>query len=197
MRRSSAQPGVEWYSLIVAALTRAGRQQEAERWMRRVVQPKLSQLTLQRAQAGGAKLNLSHYNRVLAAYVVVRWPHKTVTLIRRMVQDGLHPSIVSFNCLIAAHASAGSPFDGLTWLQRAAKWASDPTSSPTRRYHALMSRAFLPSLAPALHSTRVPHFDESSVSATCAPALHSTRVSRLSLACSPILLIWLSPFNVR
>ena len=41
----------------------------------------------------------------------------------RMVSvGGVTPDIVSFNCLIAAHAAAGDPDKARAWLERASHW---------------------------------------------------------------------------
>lgn len=127
MRRSQVRPSLECYSFVVSALQAAGRTREAARWMRRVVQPELSDSLLQRAVSEGEVVTRERYNRVLASYAAAGRPAEAVRAMKQMVSlGGVTPDIVSFNCLIGAHAMAGDPDRALSWLQRACNWGLTP-----------------------------------------------------------------------
>lgn len=105
MRRARKTPSLESYALVVSALSAAGRPREAARWLRRVVEPSVSQLLLRRSKAPPRR---SEYNRAMAAYGAAGLPHEVMETLRTMVGEGEHrPDLRSFNALIAAHANAG------------------------------------------------------------------------------------------
>ena len=124
MRRElKAKPSLECYGYVVSALQAAGRSREAVRWLRRVVQPEVSHSLVQRAVADGELVTREKYNKVLSSYAAAGRPAEAVAAMKQMVSTGgVTPDIVSFNCLIAAHAAAGDPDKACAWLERAAHW---------------------------------------------------------------------------
>jgi len=91
MRRVGHQPSLESYGLVVAALTAAGRRREAARWLRRVVQPEVSQLLAQRSSAStGVAPTLAQYNEAMIAYGAAGQPVRVKEILRQMVNAGRH-----------------------------------------------------------------------------------------------------------
>ena len=129
MRRSHSSLPLEAYALVVAALIAAGRQREAQRWLRRVVTPEVQQSMLSRDAAATpeAPPTLARYNRAMATYAAAGRPTEVMAVMRQMVREGrIAPDVVSFNSLIAAHAAAGHPQRGYTWLTRMQQWNVRP-----------------------------------------------------------------------
>ena len=127
MRRLGLRPTLECYAFVVSALQTAGREREAATWMRRIVQPELSHSVLRRSVANGELVGREAYNRVLAAYAAAGRPAEAIDTMKQMVsQGGVTPDIVSFNCLIQSHATAGDPDRARAWLERAAQWGVSP-----------------------------------------------------------------------
>ena len=87
MRRARKQPSLECYALVVAALSAAGRRREAARWLRRVVQPEVSQLLMQRnSNSTGAAPTLAQFNEAMIAYGAAGQPHEVMEIMRKMVR---------------------------------------------------------------------------------------------------------------
>lgn len=122
MRRAGISPSLESYALVVSALSSSGQQQEAERWMERVVKPELAQAMISRTRESGSQVELLTYNKALSAWAAAGRPTEARDMLKQMVKEGLRPDIVSFNCIIAAHSAARSPFKALSWLERAIAW---------------------------------------------------------------------------
>ena len=126
-RETKVRPSLESYGFVVSALQAAGRTREATRWLRRVVQPEVSHSLLQRAVTDGEVVTRERYNRVLASYAAAGRPAEAVAAMKQMVNvGGVTPDIISFNCLIGAHATAGDPARARAWLERAAQWGVQP-----------------------------------------------------------------------
>ena len=134
MRRANVAPSLECYAHVVAALSAAGRPAAAARWLRRVVQPEISQLVVQRkdekaaAGGGGKSASLEEHNRVLSAYAAAGRPAEAQEAMRAIAEAGLTPDRVSFNCLIAAHAAACAQVRAAACSSARRSGASAPTS---------------------------------------------------------------------
>jgi len=88
MRRARKPPPLACYALVVAALTAAGRRREAARWLRRVVQPEVTQLLLQRSSASaGDRPSLAQFNQAMIAYGAAGQPKEAMEVMRRMVGE--------------------------------------------------------------------------------------------------------------
>ena len=137
MRRKGTAPTLESYGHVVTAFSRAGRPRDADRWMRRVVQPELGKRVLERSAAAP---KLEDFNRVLSAYAAAGQPREAMETMRSMVRDGgVTPDLVSFNCLIAAYTAAGAPHRGLGWLQRVEQWAQQGIVPDVVSYTTVMA----------------------------------------------------------
>ena len=137
MRRTGCAPTLESYGHVVTAFSRAGRPRDADRWMRRVVQPELGKRVLERSAAAP---KLEDFNRVLSAYAAAGQPREAMETMRSMVRDGgVTPDLVSFNCLIAAYTAAGAPHRGLGWLQRVEQWAQQGIVPDVVSYTTVMA----------------------------------------------------------
>ena len=137
MRRTGCAPTLESYGHVVTAFSRAGRPRDADRWMRRVVQPELGKRVLERSAASP---KLEDFNRVLSAYAAAGQPREAMETMRSMVRDGgVTPDLVSFNCLIAAYTAAGAPHRGLGWLQRVEQWAQQGIVPDVVSYTTVMA----------------------------------------------------------
>ena len=85
-------------------------------------------LLLQRAAKEGEVVRRERYSRVLASYAAAGRPEEAVATMKQMVsQGGVTPDIISFNCLIGAHASAGNP-DRASGSSAPRSGISSPTS---------------------------------------------------------------------
>ena len=136
LRRTRCAPTLESYGHVVTAFSRAGRPRDADRWMRRVVQPELGKRVLERSAAP----KLEEFNRVLSAYAAAGQPREAMETMRSMVRDnGVTPDLVSFNCLIAAYTAAGAPHRGLGWLQRVEQWAQQGIVPDVVSYTTVMA----------------------------------------------------------
>mmetsp|Transcript_40585 Transcript_40585/g.127977 ORF Transcript_40585/g.127977 Transcript_40585/m.127977 type:complete len:720 (+) Transcript_40585:12-2171(+) len=148
MRRARKTPSLESYALVVSALSAAGRPREAARWLRRVVEPSVSQLLLRRSKAPPRR---SEYNRAMAAYGAAGLPHEVMETLRMMVGEGEHrPDLRSFNALIAAHANAGQPDRAAAWIHRMRGWGIEPDACSYTSAIAGFARAGEPERAATL-----------------------------------------------
>lgn len=184
MRRSGVRPTLECYALVVSALQLAGRGQEASRWMRRVVQPEISDTVLRRKVSDGGLVDRLAYNRLLALYAAAGRPADAIETMRQMVRTGgVTPDIVSFNCLIGAHASAGDPERAYAWLSRAAQWGVTPDVITYTTVISGYARQGLPERARSVLELMIANGVEPNVLSSARVALDCLRLPSIALDC--------------
>ncbi|EOD20233.1 hypothetical protein EMIHUDRAFT_469985 [Emiliania huxleyi CCMP1516] len=182
MRRARKTPSLESYALVVSALSAAGRPREAARWLRRVVEPSVSQLLLRRSKAPPRR---SEYNRAMAAYGAAGLPHEVMETLRTMVGEGEHrPDLRSFNALIAAHANAGElgPRRRLLQDQTSRSLLGRSVGQPDRAAAVMAEMRLAPNITADIraHSALVEAFAVAGRVAEAAGALQAARDAGLA-----------------